>query len=77
MLIRVVTLVKLINLINLMPNCTLIMSYIVVSSYTLLLSLLNIKNQPYPAIDRLDTFILNIIPIKLFIVQRDVNIIIL
>ena len=44
MLIRVVTLANLINKINLMPNCTLIIFYIVVLSYTLVSSLLNAKN---------------------------------
>ena len=75
--IRVVTLANLINKVNPMPNYTLIMPYIVVLSYILVSSLLNIKNQPYPAVDCLDTFILIIMPTKLSIVQRDVNIVIL
>jgi hypothetical protein len=68
MLIRVVTLANLINEVNLIPNYMLIMPYIVVSSYTLVLSLLNAKNWLYPTMDRLDTPILIIMPIKLFIV---------
>ena len=77
MLIRVVTLANPINEVNPILNYTLIMPYIVVLSYTLVLSLLNAKNQLYPAIDRLDTPILIIIPIKLSIVQQDVDIVIL
>jgi len=65
MLIRVVTLANLINKVNPMLNYALIMPYIVVSSYILVLSLLNTKNWPYPAIDRLDAPVLIIIPIKL------------
>ena len=53
------------------------MPYIVVSSYTLVLSLQNARNWLYPAIDRLDTLILIIMPIKLSTVQRDVNIVVL
>ena len=49
----------------------------VVLSYTLVLSLQNAKNWLYPTIDRLDTPILIIIPINLFIVQRDIDIVIL
>ena len=63
--IRVVTLANLINKVNPIPNCILIMPYIVVLSYTLVLSLLSTKNWLYPAVDRLDAFILIIIPIKL------------
>ena len=44
------------------------MPYIVVLSYTLVLSLLNAKNWLYPTIDRLDTPMLIIISIKLSIV---------
>ena len=75
--INIIALANLINEINLMLNCILIMPYIVVLSYTLISSLLNIKNWLYPTIDYLDTFILIIIPIKLFIVQWDINIVIL
>ena len=75
--IGVVTLADLINKINLIPNYTLTMPYIVVSSYTPVSSLQNIRNQPYPAIDYLDAPILIIIPINLSIVQRDVDIVIL
>jgi len=64
----VVTLANLINKVNLMPNCTLIMPYIVVLSYILVLSLLNTKNWLYPAIDCLDAPVLIIMPIKLSIV---------
>jgi hypothetical protein len=64
----VVTLANPINEVDLMPNYTLIIPYIVVLSYTLVLSLLNAKNWLYPAIDRLDTPILIIMPIKLSIV---------
>ena len=56
-----------------MPNYTLTMPYIVVLSYTLVLSLWNAKNWPYPAVDRLDTPILIIMPIKLSAVQRDID----
>ena len=66
--IRVVTLANLINKVNLMPNCILIMPYIIISSCTLILSLLNAKNWLYPIINYLDTSILIIIPIKLSIV---------
>jgi hypothetical protein len=68
MLIRVVTLANPINKVNLILNCMLIMPYIVVLSYTLVLSLLNAKNWLYSTIDRLDTPMLIIIPIKLSIV---------
>ena len=51
------------------------MPYIIVLSYILILSLLNIKNWLYSAVDCLDTFILIIMPIKLSAVQRDVNIV--
>ena len=63
-----VTLANPIDKVNPMPNCTLIMPYVVVLSYTLVSSLLNTKNWPYPAIDRLDTPISIIMPIKLSIV---------
>ena len=69
--IRVVILANLINKVNPMLNYMLIIPYIVV------LSLLNAKNQLYPAIDYLNTPILIIIPIKLFVVQRDVDVVIL
>jgi hypothetical protein len=64
-LIGVVTLADLINKVNPMPNYILTIPYIVVSSYTPVSSLWNAKNWPYPAIDRLDTPMLTIIPIKL------------
>ena len=63
--IRVVTLANLINKVNLIPNCMLTMPYIVVSSYTLVLSLWNARNWLYPTIDCLDALILIIMPIKL------------
>ena len=66
--IGVVTLANLINKVDLMPNCTLIMPYIVVSSCTPVSSLLNANNWLYPAIDRLDTPISIIISTKLFTV---------
>ena len=75
--IRVVTLANLINKVNLMPNYTLTMPYIVVLSYILVLSFQNTKNWLYPTIDYLDAFISIIIPIKLSVVQWDVNIVIL
>ena len=65
MLIRVVTLANLINKVNLMLNCILIMPYIVVLNFIPILSLLNIKNWLYPAVNYLNTFILIIIPTKL------------
>jgi hypothetical protein len=63
--IRVVTLANPINKVNLMPNYTLTIPCMVVSSYTPVLSLSNIKNWLYPTVDYLDTSILIIIPIKL------------
>jgi hypothetical protein len=66
--IRVVTLANPINKVDPIPNYTLIIPYIVVLSYTPVLSLLNTKNWLYPTIDRLDAPILIIIPIKLSIV---------
>jgi hypothetical protein len=66
--IRVVTLTNLINEVDLMLNCTLTMPYIVVLSCTLVSSLWNIKNWPYPAVDRLDASVSIIMPIKLSIV---------
>ena len=60
-----VTLANPINKVNLMLNCTLIIPYIVVLSYTSVSSLLNAKNWLYFAMDRLNTPILIIIPIKL------------
>ena len=65
MLIKVITLADLIDKVNLMLNCTLTMPYIVVLSYTPVLSLWNTKNWLYPAVDCLDTPILIIMPIKL------------
>ena len=75
--IRVVTLANLINKVNLILNYTLTMPYIVMSSYTPVLSLLNVKNWLYPAMDHLDAFILIIIPTKLSTVQWDVDIVVL
>ena len=63
-----VTLTNLINEVDLMLNYTLIIPYIVVLSFTLVLSLLNAKNWLYPTMDCLDTPILIIMPIKLSIV---------
>ena len=63
-----VTLANLINKVYLMPNCILIMPYIVVLSCILVLSFLNAKNWLYPAVDCLDAFILIIIFIKLLTV---------
>ena len=65
MLIGVVTLVDLINEVNPIPNCMLIMPYVVVLSCILVLSLLNAKNWLYPAVNHLDTLISIIMPIKL------------
>ena len=65
MLIRVVTLANLINEVDLMLNYILTMPCIVVLSCILVLSLWNVRNWLYPAMDRLDAFILIIIPIKL------------
>ena len=56
---------NLINKVNPMPNYTLIMPYIVVLSCIPVLSLLNVKNWLYPAINCLDALILIIIPTKL------------
>ena len=75
--IRVVTLADLINKVNLMLNYTLTMPYIVVLSYTPVSSLQNAKNWLYPIMDCLDAFILIIMPIKLSVVQYNINIIIL
>jgi len=63
----VVTLANPINKVNPIPNCTLIIPYIVVLSFTPVSSLLNAKNWPYPTVDRLDAPISIIIPIKLSI----------
>ena len=63
--IRVVTLANLINKVDLMLNYTLTIPYIVVSSCTLVSSLWNTKNWPYPTINHLDAPISIIIPIKL------------
>ena len=63
-----VTLANLINEVDLMLNYTLIIPYIVVLSFTLVLSLLNAKNWLYPTMDCLDTPISIIMPIKLSIV---------
>ena len=63
--IGVVILADLIDEVNLMLNCMLTMPYIVVLSYTLVLSLRNAKNWLYPAVECLDAPILIIIPIKL------------
>ena len=49
------------------------MPYIVVLSCILVSSLLNVKNWPYPAINRLDAPISIIMPTKLSAVQRDVD----
>ena len=68
MLIRVVTLADLINKVNLMLNYILIILCVIVLSFILVLSLLNAKNWLYPVMDYLDTFILIIMPIKLFAV---------
>ena len=65
MLIRVVTLADLINKVNLILNCILIILYIIVLSFILVSSLLNIKNWLYFIINCLDAFILIIILIKL------------
>ena len=75
--IRVVTLADLINEVNLILNYTLIMPCVVVLSYTLVLSLWNVRNWLYPIMDYLDAPILIIMPIKLSVVQRDVNIVVL
>ena len=64
-LIKVVTLADLINEVDLMPNYILTMPYIVVLSCTPVLSLWNVRNWLYPAVDYLDAPILIIIPIKL------------
>ena len=63
--IGAVTLANPINKVNLIPNYILIMPYMVVLSYIPMLSLLNIKNWPYPAVNYLDIFISITIPIKL------------
>ena len=73
MLIGVVILADLINKVNLMLNCILTMPYVVVLSYTPVLSLQNAKNWPYPAIECLDAPISIIIPTKLSAVQQDIN----
>ena len=51
-----------------MPNYILTMPYMVVLSYTPVLSLWNVKNWLYPTVNHLDALILIIIPIKLFTV---------
>ena len=56
---------NLINKVNPILNYTLIIPYIIVSSYTPVLSLLNTKNWPYPTVDYLDAPMLIIMPTKL------------
>ena len=73
--IRVVTLANLINKVNLILNYTLIIPYMVVLSYTPILSFQNTRNWLYPTIDCLNTPISIIIPIKLFTVQRDIDVV--
>ena len=73
--IRVVTLANLINKVNLMLNYTLTMPCVVVLSCIPVLSLWNVRNWLYPAINYLDAFISIIIPIKLSAVQQDVDIV--
>ena len=75
MLIGVVILADLINKVNLMLNYILTMPCVVVLSCTPVLSLQNAKNWLYPAIERLDAPVSIIIPIKLSIVQRDIDIV--
>ena len=58
-----------------MLNCILTMPYIVVLSYTPVLSFQNIRNWLYPIIDYLDAPISIIMPIKLSTVQQDINIV--
>ena len=60
-----------------MLNYILIMPYIVISSYTPVLSLLNTKNWLYPTVDYLDAPMLIIMPTKLSAVQWDVDIVVL
>ncbi len=66
--IGVVTLANPINEVNPIPNCMLIMPYMVILSCTPVSSLWNAKNWPYPAIDYLDTPVSIIMPIKLSVV---------
>ena len=77
MLIRVITLADLIDEVDPMPNCMLIMPYIVVSSYIPVSNLLNAKNWLYPAVNCLDTPMSIIMSIKLFAVQQDIDIVVL
>ena len=73
----VVTLANLIDKVNLMPNCILIMLCVAVLSYTPVLSLQNAKNWLYLAVKRLDAPVLIIMPIKLFAVQQDIDVVVL
>jgi len=73
----VVILADPINKVDLMLNCTLIMPYVVVLSYIPVLSLLNAKNWPYPAMDYLDIPVLIIIFIKLSVVYQDIDLVVL
>ena len=75
--IRVVTLANLINKVDLILNYTLTIPYIVVLSYIPVSSLQNARNWLYPAIDYLDAPISIIMPIKLSVVQRDIDIVVL
>ena len=75
--IRVVILADPINKVNLIPNYILTMPCVVVLSCTPVLSLWNAKNWLYPTIERLDAPILIIIPIKLSVVQWDIDIVVL
>ncbi len=71
--IGVVILADLIDEVDLMLNCMLTIPCVIVLSCTPVLSLQNAKNWLYPAIERLDAPVSIIIPIKLSIVQWDVD----
>ena len=73
--IKVVTLVNPIDKVNLILNYILTMPCVVVLSCIPVLSLWNVRNWLYPAINYLDAFISIIIPIKLSAVQQDVDIV--
>ena len=60
--------IRVVTLVNLILNYTLTMPYIVVLSYTPVLSLWNVRNWLYPTVDHLDAPILIIMPIKLSVV---------
>ena len=65
MLIEVVILADSIDEVDPIPNCMLIMPYVVILNYTPVSSLWNAKNWPYFAVDFLDVPVSIIMSMKL------------